>query len=150
MTEGTTAPQLTIAASGQNRVIKPLVNGNNPVYNQTVELFISLSTAYITATLAEATGDVLGTTEVTLVDLLHSEAGKKQAKLTFKDTNGNILAGHITATVHLVKSYAQQEMQNKTLNEGRANDLSEQKDLWLRFLSALALPFPFLVQKKDK
>lgn len=149
MTAGSASPQVTILASSQSRSFRPLVNGNNPVYNQTAELYISLSTSYFTVTLTEANGEALGATEVTLVDLLHSELGKKQAKLTFKDSDGNVLQGYITATVQLVKSYAQQEIQTNTLNQGRLNDLDEQKDLWLRFLTSLSLPFPFLVQKKD-
>ena len=100
-------------------------------------------------TLTEESGEALGATEVTLVDLLHSEQGKKQTKLTFKDSSGNVLTGYVTATVQLVKSFAQQELQSNTLNESRLNDLNEQRDLWLRFLTALSLPFPFLVQKKD-
>ncbi len=145
-----TSPQVSIFASGQSLSFKPLINGNNPVYNQTAELFINLSTSYFSAALTEANGETLGSTEVTLVDLLHSELGKKQVKLSFKNSDGNVLPGFVTATVHLVKSYAQQEIQTKTLSDGRLNDLNEQKTLWLRFLSALSLPFPFLVQKKDR
>ena len=130
--------------------ISPLINGTSPVYNQSVEFNVPHSIESFRISINHQSGELLGSSDISIIDMVHSDSGKKQLKVSFKSEEGAVLDGYLSCSATLIKSYYSIEIKNKELTESNMNELETQREQWMKYISSLSHPFPSLVTEKDK